>query len=562
MSETDGPRASKSGSPDFDFERSIRASADRGPASSTAPQEGARSDSYDIVVIGSGAGGATLAQRLAATGRSILILERGERLPVEPHNWSPKEVFLRHRYKAKERWLDRKGRAFQPNIHYWVGGNTIFYGAALYRFRKRDFEEVAHHGGRVSPAWPIRYDDLAPYYLEGEQLWNVHGARGCDPTDDADAPPYPHPPMTHDPEIRTLKGRLTLQGFRPFEMPIAAERDDMNAAQSPCVRCRTCGGFPCLREAKSDGRKMVARALAHRNVELVSGAKVVRLETAPGGKSVSSIVYETSDGEARVKADVVVLAAGAINSAALLLRSANGDHSNGLANGSDQVGRNYMFHTASASLSFAWPKIEADFPKTMAINDFYWGDPDGKFPYPMGHIQLLEYLSGDVIRGQLSQTMPSWMIPEAFASFMGDRILAFLIMTEDLPEARNRVRLEADGAIRLDYWYNNLTAHDRLIRRFHRAMAKAGRTCRCLRANRAQMDSILPIYGTAHQCGTLRMGTDQKSSVVDVNCKAHELDNLYVADTSVFVSSAAVNPALTCIANSLRVADRIAERMR
>jgi len=343
--------------------------------------EPARADkSYDLVVIGSGAGGATLAQRLAETGKSILIIERGERLPVEPQNWSPKEVFLRHRYKAKETWRDRNGRPFQPNIHYWVGGNTIFYGAALYRFRKRDFEETTHCGGKISPGWPIRYDDLAPYYTEAELLWNVHGKRGADPTDDADAPPYGHPPMRHDPEIAELKSRLTLQGYRPFEMPIAAERDDINIAQSPCVRCRTCGGFPCLREAKSDGRKMVSRALMHANVEIVTGAKVTRLETAPGGKAVSAVVFETADGEQRVRGDIVVLAAGAANSAAILLRSANGDHPKGLANSSDQVGRNYMFHTASASLSFAWPKIDTDFPKTMAINDFYWAIPTASFP--------------------------------------------------------------------------------------------------------------------------------------------------------------------------------------
>ena len=517
---------------------------------------------YDVVVIGSGAGGATLAQRLAATGKSILILERGERLPVEPQNWSPKEVFLRHRYKAKELWSDRKGRPFQPNIHYWVGGNTIFYGAALYRFRKRDFERTIHYGGRASPAWPISYDDLAPYYTEAEQLWTVHGKRGADPTDDADAPAYPHPPMFHDPEIAELKSRLTLQGLRPFEMPIAADRNDADRHASACVRCRTCGGFPCLREAKADGRKMVARALAHGNVELITGAKVTRLETAPGGKSVSAVVFDAGGGEQRVRGDIIVLAAGAANSAAILLRSANGDHPEGLANGSDQVGRNYMFHTASASLTFAWPKIDTDFPKTMAINDYYWGDPDGKFPYPMGHIQLLEYLSGDVIRGQLSQTLPAWMVPQPFANFMGDRILAFLIMTEDLPEARNRVRLQRDGSIQLDYWHNNLKAHVRLIGRFHAAMTKAGRTCKCMRAYQAQIDQILPLYGTAHQCGTLRMGDDRASSVVDRDCKAHEIDNLYVADTSVFVSSAAVNPALTCIANSLRVADTITARMR
>ncbi len=517
--------------------------------------------SYDIVVIGSGAGGATLAQRLAPTGKSILILERGEHLPVEPQNWSPKEVFLRHRYKANEKWRDRKGRFFQPNIHYWVGGNTIFYGAALYRFRKRDFDKTIHHGGMISPKWPISYDDLSGYYTEAERLWNVHGLRGADPTDDADAPPYPHPPMTHDPEIAGLKSRLALQGLRPFEMPIAAERNDLDLANSPCVRCRTCGGFPCLREAKSDGRKMVQRALKTGKVDLVTGAKVMKLETAPGGKSVSHVVYETADGVKRAKGDIVVLAAGAANSAAVLLRSANGDRPTGLANGSDQVGRNYMFHTASASLSFALPKIDTDFPKTMALNDYYWGDPDGKFDYPMGHVQLLEYLSGDVIRGQLSQTMPSWMIPGPFASFLGDRFLAFLIMTEDLPEARNRIKLDPDGTIRLDYWYNNLKAHSRLIGKFHKAMGEAGRICQCLRGYRNQMDQILPIYGTAHQCGTLRMGDDAVSSVVDANCKAHELDNLYVTDTSVFVSSAAVNPALTCIANSLRVADIINARM-
>lgn len=528
--------------------------------SANEQEQGDAKNYYDIIIIGSGAGGATLAQHLANTGKSILILERGDHLPIEPENWSPKEVFLRHRYKAKELWSDRKGRLFQPNIHYWVGGNTIFYGAALYRFRDRDFAKTIHHGGAISPAWPIGYNDLARYYTQAERLWNVHGLRGSDPTDDADAPAYSHPPMRHDPEIAALKSRLIDQGLKPFEMPIAAERNDADLTQSPCIRCRTCGGFPCLREAKSDGRKMMSRALAHNNVRLITQAKVLKLETVADGKSIDAVVYETPQGEKQVQGGIVVLAAGAVNSAAILLRSANDRHPNGLANGSDQVGRNYMFHTASASLSFAWPKIETNFPKTMALNDFYWGDSKKGFYYPMGHVQLLEYLSGDVIRGQLSQSIPSWLIPQKLASFIGDRILAFLIMTEDLPEARNRVRLSKDGGIILDYRPNNLKAHKRLIKRFHDAMSKAGRFCKCLRGYRAQMDKILPIYGTAHQCGTLRMGEDPKTSVVDKNCKAHEIANLYVADTSVFVSSAAVNPALTCIALSLRLGDHLATR--
>lgn len=516
--------------------------------------------SYDIVIIGSGAGGASLAQRLAPSGKSILIIERGEHMPVEPENWSPKDVFIKNRYKADEKWRDRKGGRFRPNINYWVGGNTIFYGAALYRFRKRDFEKVSHHGGGVSPAWPISYDDLAPYYTEAETLWGVHGKRGADSTDDADAPPYAKPPLKHDPEIARLKSQLTTLGLHPFEMPIAVDREEDNPAASHCIRCRTCGGYPCLREAKSDGRKMVARAAAHDRVELLTGARVTRLETDAAGRTVTSVVYEKDGGEQRVKGDIVVLAAGAINSAAILLASDGGKRSSALANRSDQVGRNYMFHTGSASLTFALKKVEADFPKTMAINDWYWGDPEGGFDFPMGHVQGLEFLHGDVLRGQISNSVPSWLIPPVVADALGERILAFLIMTEDLPEARNRIRLTKDRKIRIDYWYNNLVAHKRLIGRFHHYMTKAGRICRCLRGYEAQLDGVLPIYGTAHQCGTLRMGSDAKSSVVDRDCKAHDLDNLYVADTSVFVSSAAVNPALTCIANSLRVADIIAKR--
>jgi len=517
--------------------------------------------SYDVVIIGSGAGGASLAQRLAPTGKSILILERGDHLPIESQNWDPKAVFIKNRYKSGEKWRDRTGAAFTPNIHYWVGGNTIFYGAALYRFRRRDFEEVSHHGGAVSPAWPISYDDLAPYYMEAETLWGVHGHRGADPTDDAGAPPYPLPALKHDPEIARLKVQLTRLGLHPFEMPVAVERNDGKPTRSPCIRCRTCGGYPCLREAKSDGRKMVARAEAHDNVELVTRARVRKLQTDRSGRSVSAVIYETPDGERRVKGDIVVLAAGAVNSAAILLASAQAKHPNGLANSSDQVGRNYMFHTGSASLTFAPSKVETDFPKTMAINDWYWGDPDGGFDYPMGHVQLLEYLHGDVLRGQIGHRIPEWLIPKGFADALGDRALAFLVMTEDLPEQRNRIRLTRNGQIRVDYWCNNLTAHKRLIARFHNYMTRSGRLCRCIRGYEARLDGVLPIYGTAHQCGTLRMGADPKSSVVNAKCRAHELDNLYVADTSVFVSSAAVNPALTCIANALRVGDIIKDRL-
>ena len=511
--------------------------------------------SYDYVIIGSGAGGATLAQKLLAGQKSILMLERGNVLPVEEENWDPKEVFIKHRYKAHDQWYDRKGKKFTPNIHYWVGGNTIFYGAALYRFRKNDFEETEHFGGALSPAWPISYEDLAPYYDQAERLWGVHGTRGEDPTDDPAAPPYPKPALIDGPDIAHLKKLLRAVGVTPFSMPMAVERDDQNPDGSRCIRCRTCGGFPCKNLAKGDGRKMVALAEQFDHFTLLSGAKVTRLETNVAGNEITQIRF-THDGEEKtVCGDVVVLAAGAVNSAALLLASHNSAHPNGLANGSDQVGRNYMFHNASASLSFGLPKIRTNFLKTMAINDYYWSDPDGGFDYPMGHIQMLEYLSGDVIRGQIGNSLPSWLVPNFIANAIGERLIPFLLMTEDLPEQRNRVRLRDDGSIQLDYWPNNLVAHKRLMDRFHGIMDQAGRKCICLEGHRAELDAIIPLYGTAHQCGTLRMGQDPQSSVVDVNCRAHEIANLYVADTSVFVTSAAVNPALTAIANSLRIGD-------
>ena len=516
-----------------------------------------RARTYDVVIIGAGASGATLAQSLAQNGKSILMLERGEYLPIEIDNWSPKEVFINHRYRTHEKWLDRKNKDFIPNTHYWVGGNTIFYGAALYRFRRRDFERTEHFGGAISPKWPISYDDLSDYYTKAEALWGVHGIRGDDPTGDAAAPAYPHPPLNDDPEIKKLKGKLSQLGLNPFSMPMAIERNEAEPHDSQCIRCKTCGGFPCLREAKNDGRKMVENATAHPNVTLMTGAKVLRLETDQTGKKVTSILYQKEGKLFRVKGDIIVLAAGAVNSAVLLLASANDQHPTGLANSSDQVGRNYMFHTSTASMSFAPPKIETTFPKTIALNDFYWGDPDGDFDYPMGHIQMLEYLSPDVIRGQLARNLPAWVIPKFITSYLSERILPFLVMTEDLPEARNRVSLTKKGRIKIEYWHNNLEAHKRLIKKFHAAMSKAGRRCQCFRGYRAQMDAIIPLYGTAHQCGTLRMGADPKSSVVDPSCKAHDLDNLYVADTSVFVSSAAVNPALTAIANSLRISDII-----
>ena len=519
---------------------------------------------YDVIIIGSGAGGATMANELAATGKSILILERGDHLPQEPENWNPRKVFIERKYLTNERWLDRHGKTIKPNIHYWVGGNTSFYGAALFRYRKRDFEEVQHADG-ISPAWPISYDDLAPYYTKAEHEWNVHGSRkiveSADPTDDLDAPEYPHPPIAHDSEVALLKSRIRESGWRPFDIPLGIDRNDKQPWKGKCVRCDTCGGFPCRVLGKSDARQIVNKAIDYSNVTLISGMRVDRLETSADGRTVERIVCRGEGGQHIFKGDIVVMAAGAINSAILMLQSANDAHPNGLANGSDQVGRNYMFHTASATVSFTRSKVAATFPKTFAINDFYWNDPEGGFDFPMGHIQMLEHMNGDVIQGQMQDKVPEWLVPDGFANALADRLMAFMILSEDLPEARNRVRLNKDGQVVLEYWHNNMTGHERLVKKFNKRLAKLGRLYQSFRQSRIQIDELLPLYGTAHQCGTLRMGNDPKSSVVRADCRAHEVDNLYVADAGVFVTSAAVNPALTIVANAMRVADVVKGRL-
>lgn len=527
-----------------------------------SPEEtpaGLTGKNWDVIIVGSGAGGATMAHRLAKTGKSILVLERGERLPIEPENWSPAAVWIRSRYRTKEKWLDKKGKEFRPNTHYWAGGNTMFYGAALMRFRKRDFEEVTHAGG-VSPAWPIRYDDLAPYYSEAEQLWSVHGERGADPSDDADAPAYAHAPLAHDPGVSAIRGIFLRRGWKPYPLPLGILRNADTPWDSPCIRCSTCGGHPCLRMGKSDARRILNMAEKHSNVVLLTGRKAMRIETDGPGRVATHVVCETAGGEEKFRGDIIVLAAGAVNSAALLLNSRSPTHPNGLANGSDQVGRNYMFHTSTATISVSPQPVEAPFPKTMGLSDFYWNDPEGGFEFPMGHVQLLEYMSADTIKGHLSSKLPAWFIPTILLGAMEKRMIAFLTMSEDLPLPENRVRVTPEGRIALDYTFNNLQGHLRLRKKLRQTLDKAGLMCHCLHGFKFSMDELLPLYGTAHQNGTLRMGDDPASSPIDRDCKAHELDNLYVADASVFCSSAAVNPVLTLVANSMRVGDGIARR--
>jgi choline dehydrogenase-like flavoprotein len=514
--------------------------------------------SYDVIIIGSGAGGGTLARRLAASDKRILLLERGDWLPREPQNWSTSDVFIDNRYISADQWYDAKGKAFQPQVHYFVGGATKLYGAALYRLRREDFGELKHHDG-ISPAWPIGYDDMEPYYTQAEQLYQVHGNRGEDPTEPPASAPYPFPALSHEPRIQQLSDDLTAAGRHPFHAPCGVMLDESNRPFSACIRCSTCDGFPCLVHAKSDAEVLGVRpALEQPNVTLLTNARAVKLATSDSGTAVTGVEVERGGERERYTADLYVVACGAANSAKLLLASASDAHPNGLANGSDQVGRNYMFHNSQAVLALSREPNPTVFQKTLGVNDFYFGNDD--FQYPMGNIQMIGKSKADMFKGE--KPLETKLAPGFALRDVAGHAVDFWLSTEDLPVPENRVTLERDGNIKLRYSAANATAADRLYHQLKSMLGHLGMHPDHLIPRHAYLKTDIPVAGCAHQAGTCRFGVDPATSVLNTDCRAHELDNLYVVDTSFFPSIGAVNPALTAMANALRVGDHLLERMR
>jgi choline dehydrogenase-like flavoprotein len=511
------------------------------------------STDYDVIIIGSGAGGGTLAYRLAPSGKRILLLERGDYLPREPDNWSSRAVFVKSKYKTHEAWYDKDGKPFHPGAHYYVGGNTKVYGAILFRFRERDFGEVRHHGG-ISPAWPLSYTDFEPYYTEAERLYYVHGERGSDPTEPPASGPYPYPKVSHEPRIQQLHDDLERTGHRPFWLPVGVMLDEANREASRCVRCSRLDGFPCLVDGKADAHVVAVRpALTHDNVTLVTRSKVERLETDATGRTVTGVVVDRDGERETYRAPIVVVSCGAVNSAALLLRSANDRHPNGLANSSGVVGRHYMAHINSALIALSKGPNPTQFQKTLGLNDYYWGAED--FDYPLGHIQMLGKTDGQMLRAGAPPLTPGFAL-----DYVARHAIDFWLTTEDLPDPDNRVTIDRAGDIHLAYTDRNTEGHRRLIRKLSGLLGHLGCHERLI-PNTVTRDERIPIAGVAHQCGTVRFGNDPADSALDADCKAHDLDNLYVVDASFFRSSTAVNPALTVIANALRVGDHLLDRL-
>ena len=516
------------------------------------------SNSYDVIVIGSGAGGGTLAHRLAPSGKRVLLLERGGWLPREPQNWLAQNVFVENRYVSPDTWYYSDGSSFAPEVHYWVGGATKRYGAALYRLRSEDFGELRHHGG-TSPAWPISYEDMEPYYTQAEQLYQVHGARGEDPTEPPASAPYPFPAVSHEPRIQQLSDDLAKAGLHPFHAPCGILLDESNMPFSKCVRCDNCDGFPCLVHAKSDAEVIAVRpAIQHPNVTLLTDTEAVRLETNEAGTAATGVVVNHGGEQETFDGELVVVSCGAANSARLLLASATDKHPRGLANGSDQVGRNFMFHNSQAVLALSKEENPTVFQKTLGVNDFYLtGTKD--FEFPLGNIQMVGKSQAAMFRGEKpgeTRFAPEWTLRD-----VARHAVDFWLSTEDLPLSENRVTLTTDGNIQISYTASNEEPKERLYHELKEMLKDLGMHHGHLLPHHAYLKNEIPVAGCAHQAGTVRFGDDPNSSALDANCKAHELDNLYVVDTSCFPSIGAVNPALTAMANALRVGDHLLARM-
>ncbi|MGL5809974.1 MAG: FAD-dependent oxidoreductase [Nocardioides sp.] len=485
---------------------------------------GADAAEADVVVIGSGMGGATTAWALARRGVRVLLLERGDWLPREPENWSPQAVFIDQRYRSQERWWDGEGRPFRPGVHAVVGGSTKVYGASLPRLRESDFEAVEHAEG-ISPAWPIRYRDLEPYYAEAEALYRVHGATGEDPTEPWRSAPYPHPALPHEPYVADLHARLRAAGVHPSANAMGVDLGDGGA----CVRCATCDGFVCRLGAKSDAETCaIAPALASGNLTVRTRTTVRRLVAE--NRRVTAVVVDSPDGVREIRAGRFVLSAGAVLSAALLLTS-------DLAGGSGQLGRNFMMHnnTHLAAIDLD-RRNDVVFQKTLSVNDFYVDIGDGT---PGGTLQLIGKVQGLMIKSWATRT-PLWAL-----DLVAGRSVEWLVMSEDLPSADNRVVVDAGGRITVRRTALGMSTHRRLLARARSLLRECG----------YHLVGTQPfdISMNSHQCGTTVMGESPVGSVLDPLCRVHDLTNLWVVDGGFFRSSAAMNPALTIAAQSLRV---------
>jgi choline dehydrogenase-like flavoprotein len=485
---------------------------------------------YDAVVIGAGLGGSTLAYRLAQRGMHVLVLEKGDLLQLPPRRpGDPVGIYLK-RFPAL---VTREAGPDGLNV---VGGQTKFYGAAMYRMRESDFRAILHEAGE-SPAWPITYNDLEPYYCEAERIYRIHGASEGDPTEPPRSSPFPHPPLPHAPLVASLVDRLHQSGTPVSSLPRALDY----GPNGKCVLCSTCDAYYCQLDAKMDAETAALRpALGSGYVELMTRAQCLRILTSEDGTKATGVLIERDGEQQTLHADVVALCAGIGRSARLLLESRTAKHPHGIGNSSQCVGLYFGGHTTSMvfpMLSFT-KKLPEMHTKTFSINAYYNGAPH--WPYPLGVIQAagqIPFWDGEAVR---------WWKRSA-ARLVGERSVFCFYMTEALPTRESGFQVSEGRIVGMRPPVENTATFDQLrllaIDVFRRAGYKV----------------VAPRHRALyHPTGTVVFGTDPRFSVLDRNCKVHDIERLFVVDASVLPSAGAVNTGLTIAALALKVGDAIA----
>ncbi len=498
---------------------------------------------HDVIVIGAGAAGASLAAELVSAGQQVLVLERGDPLPLAEQNVSGIPLLRQKRHQLQESWFGPDGDPFQPQTIYAPGGNTKIWGGVLERMREVEFTGLTMQEGR-SPDWQLRYGDLAPWYDKAERLFRVHGRAGLDPTEPPRAAPFPFEPRPIAPFLESLGEGLKRQGLHPYPLPLSWA----DAPDHPRGDAEGCG---------------LAPALATGRLHLRTGAKVRTIAVAAHGRQVEGVEAEIAGQRWLFRAHQVVLAAGAVNTPVILLRSRSEPHPHGLANGSEQVGRNLMKPQLSVILQRASQPNDGRYDRSWGITDYVGGDRN--VAYALGTI----HTGGGVLRDSLFAESPpvlslvSRLLPDGALEWLADRSFTWWAMTPVLPDPANRVSLRGER-VSFDYLPNCREAHDRLVYRWLAEIQKVDDDPLTPEVRRTVVypRGEAPLALIGHACGTCRMGSDPTSSVVDLQGRCHGLDNLWIADASVFPGCPTVGPGLTVIANALRVAAHVGGALR
>ena len=493
---------------------------------------------WDAVVIGSGLGGALAAHRLTEAGARVVVLERGCWPHRDEGDWDPQAILndLRYRGTTPLSVRQRGDRRFRPlPMNETVGGMSVFYGGASLRLRPADFER-----------WPIGYGDLEPFYGEAERLLGVHGSAGADPLEPPRSAGYPHPPIPYSAPAERIREAGEALGYRPFPIPLAI--NFVGNDRPRCVRCNTCDGFPCAIDAKNDAAGILRRA-ERRGLEVRAGVLVSSLETRGQAVTRAACVDQESGEAVSFAAPLFVLAAGALGSPAILLRSGLGNSALSLP-----IGRFLMRH-CNAVVAGLFPfktNPEQVFHKQVCFTDFYeeQRDRDGR---AVGVIQDIYTPDAAVIRRAAGKVAGAFLHRR-----LVQRLQNLLCVAEDTPDPDNRVTLDEEtdafGGARIRVEHRYRSEDERrlalLVRRARRILRRAG----------ALATHVWPISSFSHAVGTLRMGQRAEEAPLEPTGRVRGLDNLFVTDGSVFPASGGVNPSLTIAAGALRIADGIVKR--